>query len=123
MKVLVCGGRTYGIELDDKPMSQVWSELFHMRWYLYFLRSCDTVIHGGARGADINAGVIAKSHGCAVVVVKAEWDKYGKRAGHLRNTAMLAHKPDLVVAFPGGAGTADMVRQATEAGCNVRDLR
>jgi predicted Rossmann-fold nucleotide-binding protein len=29
-------------------------------------------------------------------------------------------KPDLVIAFPGGRGTADMIRQAKEAGVPVR---
>lgn len=37
-------------------------------------------------------------------------------AGPIRNSFMLALGPDLVLAFPGGRGTADMVRQASEAG-------
>lgn len=43
----------------------------------------------------------------------AQWDIYGKQAGVLRNLQMITEgKPDVVVAFPGGAGTANMVRQA-----------
>ncbi len=50
----------------------------------------------------------------------AEWMKYGKAAGPIRNARMLAEgKPDLVVAFPGGRGTADMLRRVREAGIEV----
>lgn len=50
----------------------------------------------------------------------ADWDKYGKRAGYLRNVQMLDEgKPDLVVAFPGGKGTAMMVKLAKERGVRV----
>src|SRR5262249_16770583 len=48
---------------------------------------------------------------------QGEWDELGKKAGPLRNQRMLDEgKPDLVVAFPGGGGTKDMVRRAVQAG-------
>ena len=48
--------------------------------------------------------------------IRLDWKKYGKKAGPLRNQQMLEEgKPDLVVAFPGGNGTADMVRRAKKA--------
>ena len=47
----------------------------------------------------------------------------GKRAGPLRNQRMLDEgKPDLVVAFPGGGGTKDMVRRAVKAGVSVHEV-
>ena len=46
----------------------------------------------------------------------ADWTKHGKAAGPIRNQKMLDECPDLVVAFPGGKGTADMVRRAMKAG-------
>ncbi len=50
----------------------------------------------------------------------AEWSKYGRRAGPIRNKQMLdVGKPHLVVAFPGGAGTANMVKQAKAAGVPI----
>jgi len=42
-----------------------------------------------------------------------------RRAGPERNAAMLGLGPDLVVAFPGGSGTAGMVRLAKAAGVEV----
>lgn len=78
------------------------------------------VIHGGARGADLLAGRIARKVGILVVVFPARWDLYGKAAGFRRNRQMLEEgHPDLVLAAPGGRGTEDMVRQATAAGVPV----
>ncbi len=64
--------------------------------------------------------VWAFSHGCPVIEMKANWDYHGKRAGHLRNDWMIRYAmPDLVIAFPGGTGTAGMVKLAIEAGIPV----
>ena len=53
-------------------------------------------------------------------VCHADWDKHGKAAGPIRNGRMLEWKPDMVVAFAGGAGTANMVKQAEAAGVIVQ---
>ena len=51
----------------------------------------------------------------------ADWGTQGKAAGILRNMKMLAEEvPDLVLAFPGGRGTDDMVRRSQRAGIEVR---
>jgi hypothetical protein len=61
---------------------------------------------GGTKGLARNTERWIKGH-------PADWDKYGKLAGPIRNREMLEqNNPELVVAFPGGNGTADMVRQA-----------
>lgn len=55
---------------------------------------------------------------------KAEWNKYGKQAGILRNQAMIdLHSPTLIVAFPGGTGTADMIARARKAGIPVLEIK
>lgn len=55
--------------------------------------------------------------------VPADWKTHGKRAGSIRNQKMIDdYHPQLVVAFPGGAGTADMVRRARAAGIEVREI-
>jgi len=54
---------------------------------------------------------------------QGEWDELGKKAGPLRNQRMLDEgKPDLVVAFPGGGGTKDMVRRAVKAGVAIHEV-
>jgi hypothetical protein len=59
----------------------------------------DTVIvSGGARGVDTWAELAAKKRGLGLLVFPAEWDKYGKRAGYLRNITIVENC-DKVVAF------------------------
>jgi hypothetical protein len=53
----------------------------------------------------------------------ADWRRDGSSAGHIRNQQMLDSEPiDLVVAFPGGSGTADMVRRARAADIPVMEI-
>lgn len=106
MKVLVCGGRDYS---DGGCVAR----------YLTQLKpSC--VIQGGATGADYLAMNYAQNHNVRSQTFRADWTKHGKAAGPLRNQQMLDEgKPDVVLAFPGGRGTADMVRRAKAAGVRV----
>jgi len=108
-RVLVCGGRDY----DDR--ARVFAELDA-------LQPIRMVIHGNARGADTLAGIWCRHRSVQEVACPAQWSKFGKRAGPMRNEAMLGHSPDLVLAFPGGTGTADMVRRARRAGVRVVEV-
>jgi hypothetical protein len=57
---------------------------------------------------------------CQLVTEHTCWEKYGKPARPIRNQKMIDdHKPNLVIAFPGGRGTADMVFKARSAGIEV----
>jgi hypothetical protein len=68
------------------------------------------IIEGGALGADRLAREWAEVSGVSVQTFEAEWKRFGRRAGPLRNKRMLDEgRPDGVVAFPGGAGTANMI--------------
>ena len=79
------------------------------------------LIHGAARGADSLAGEWASTRAVPVKIFPADWQTHGRSAGHIRNAQMLREgKPDLVVAFPGGRGTADMVAKANAAGITVK---
>lgn len=75
-------------------------------------------------GADTLAGDWAHGFLIPVRSFPADWEeRHGKRAGPIRNQMMLEEgRPDLVVAFPGGTGTADMVRRAREAGVEVMEV-
>jgi hypothetical protein len=82
----------------------------------------DLLVQGGARGADELALQWATAAGVKCVTVPAEWEKYGKRAGPLRNSVMLQRYPGaLVVAFPlpGGSGTLHCMRTALSNGHKV----
>ena len=110
IKMLVCGGRKYS---DMATLFTVLDRI-HMR------RTVSRVCHGGASGADSLAGKWAKSRYLDVIAYPAAWRTFGKGAGIVRNGRMLDEfKPDLVVAFPGGIGTAHMMRISDEAGVPV----
>ena len=79
----------------------------------------DTLVHGGARGADTLAHRWAKAHGIDVEVHPANWTKHQKAAGPIRNQEMVDSGLDLLIAFPGGSGTAHMVRVTRAAGIEV----
>lgn len=114
MRVLVCGGRDY----SD------WDRVQAVLNKLHEANIIDVIIEGGARGADRMGREWARMIGGAdVETYEAEWEHHGKFAGHLRNQRMLDEgKPDLVIAFPGGRGTADMVRKARKAGVEVIEI-
>lgn len=83
----------------------------------------DCLVHGGSDGADNLAHQWAIKRGTPVIVVQANWDYYGKGAGPVRNAWMLRYiKVTRVVAFPGGRGTANMVKLAREAGIPVTEI-
>jgi hypothetical protein len=111
MTVLVCGGRDY----TDR------ARLFRL---LDFNRAkIGMIVHGGAKGADTLAGNWCYERGVPMMLVPAEWARFGKKAGFIRNEKMLAiGRPDLVVAFPGGVGTAMMVQLAKQAGVRVIEV-
>jgi hypothetical protein len=108
MRILVCGGRDF-----HNP------SLVHYSLVPY--EDDDLVIiQGEASGADTLAKKWAIAFGYKYESYPANWGKYGKRAGYIRNVQMLNEgKPDLVIAFPGGKGTAMMINLAEAAGVPV----
>lgn len=81
------------------------------------------IIQGGATGADQIARIWAETNGVANATVMANWAVHSRAAGAIRNGWMLELcKVDFVLAFPGGKGTADMVRQAKAAGIDVVEV-
>lgn len=84
----------------------------------------DLVIEGEAPGADTLAREAAEYFGIPVLAFPANWQKYGRAAGPIRNTEMLNEgKPDMVVAFHNdylhSKGTKNMVEQALKRGLKV----
>lgn len=107
MRVLVCGGRDFD---QSKAVGRT----------LAGLDGVSLIISGGAPGADRLAESWANHNKVPLCVFPANWRFAGRAAGPLRNQAMIDHgKPDLVVAFPGGRGTADMVSRAKAAGVRI----
>ena len=90
---------------------------------LWPYRESAVVVHGAATGADSLAAHAALELGMTAEAFPAQWRAYGKAAGAIRNQEMLDSGIDLVLAFPGGRGTGDMVARAHKAGVPVRQIR
>ncbi len=126
MKVLICGGRDYN---NFASFTETLDRL-HNR------HNFQLVIHGAARGADSLADQWAKSRNIPVRTYPARWRShspdcspacrgrdYCRSAGFRRNRQMLEEsRPDLVIAFPGGPGTRDMIHRAKQAGLKVNTI-
>lgn len=113
IRVLVCGGRHFD---DEKLLCNTLDHLNQMH-------EITCVIEGGATGADTLASQWARSRKIENIRYPANWALYGKAAGPIRNAQMLKHGlPNLVVAFPGDKGTADMVRQAQKLNITIVEI-
>ena len=118
MRVIVCGGRNYrGVDED--------AHVFDTLDAIHDKTPITAIIEGGASGADATARFWAREVSeVKCITIPADWDTHGKAAGPIRNQRMIDDfHPDLVVAFPGGKGTADMVRRAQAAGLRIVDER
>lgn len=106
MIVLITGGREYKNQ----------RELFSVLDRLHAERGFAFLVHGDSRGADQMAHRWAKKRGVPPVAMEALWDVEGDDAGTKRNARMFEFaQPDLIIAFSGGRGTANMMRIGYEA--------
>ena len=127
MRVLVCGGRSFGVSGSSEVEQGA-----YLRGFLdglHAIRPFDVLIHGTSRGADTDAAEWGRDRlgPESVIAFPAHW-RHGKdclsgcrriigaAAGPIRNQQMIDEaKADLVIAFPGGKGTADLVTRAKKA--------
>ncbi len=102
MKVAIVGTRTY-------------PDLEKVRELVRDLSQDDIIISGGAKGVDETAEDEARNRGMEVISVSPEWNKYGKRAGLMRND-LIVEMADCVVAFWDGVsrGTKYTIDKAKE---------
>lgn len=111
MKLIIAGGRDYQFTVKDyEVLDQLKDEL-----------GVTQVVHGGANGADAAGKAWAQVKCIPSREFQAQWCTYGKAAGPVRNRKM-AEYADALVAFPGGKGTANMVKVARELGLRVIEV-
>lgn len=114
-RVIIAGGRDFrDYSLLVKTMDNLLSNI----------RDEIVVVCGKARGADTLGEQYAKERGYVVQYFPADWERYGKAAGYLRNTEM-AKNADALVAFWDGMslGTRHMIEIAKSRGLKVRVKR
>lgn len=111
-RMIVCGDRN-------------WINFDIIRSYIEMARMMgfDSIVEGEAEGADSMARDIGKVLGFEVISEPADWDRYHKAAGPIRNAKMLTHKPILCLAFhkniQESKGTLNMITQARKVGVPV----
>lgn len=78
------------------------------------------VVSGGAKGPDTIGVEWANSLHIPTKVFKPDWEKYGKRAGMLRNTTIVENCDHLIAFWDGESrGTQDSIYKAKKLGKNV----
>lgn len=112
MRVIVAGSRN----ISHQPTVDCaiifafneWMAKDPTNWRYYFRPE---IVSGGAHGVDFCGERYAKKRNLALKVFPAEWDKYGKRAGFLRNEEMAQYADALIAVWDGESrGTAHMIK-------------
>lgn len=94
-RLLVCGSR--GITDKDWIFSQIESY-----WYEHLACYSDPImIEGAARGVDLIAKAYAVENNWEVEEYPAEWDKYGRGAGYIRNDIMVKAADEVLILWDG----------------------
>ncbi|WP_277212545.1 DUF2493 domain-containing protein [Isoptericola croceus] len=115
MRILVTGSRTWD---DDETIRRALTGAAGV------VASQVTLVSGACpRGADAIAERVARELGWHVERHPADWQQHGRRAGYLRNAAMVAAGADVCVAFirDGSRGASMTARLAHQAGIDVHE--
>ena len=112
MRIIIAGGRDFNN----------YAELAKTMDYLLSNITDDiTIVCGKARGADTLGEQYVKEKGYAILYFPADWNKYGRSAGFIRNEQM-AKNADALAAFWDGqsVGTRHMIETAKKNNLLVR---
>lgn len=103
MKLAIIGSRLFNnyLKLEREVLSN------------YELKDIESIVSGGAKGADSLGAEFAKRHQLQLIEFIPEWKKYGRKAGYLRNT-LIVDEADCIIAFLEGEsrGTWDSIQKA-----------
>jgi hypothetical protein len=113
MRVVVFGGRDFHKQdLAFRALDQIDAQY-----------GIDLVIDGKANGADKIGNLWAVIRGKETERYPADWAKFGRAAGVIRNRQMIEEgNPEMGIAFPGGRGTENMKKQLKEHGIKVLNV-
>lgn len=117
MRVLVCGSRYFA---DRGFVYRTLSALHAVTPFSVLIEGECPIDEGGV---DIMARDWANENGVPVLPFPPEVGPDGHVLGPKRNAQMIREgRPDIVIAFPGGRGTSNMIKQAREAGIHVEEI-
>lgn len=108
MRIVVTGGRDFA---DREMVVSVMSALG--------VGYGDVIVDGCASGADTLCAEVASKFGTEIEPHPADWKRYGKAAGPLRNHEMIDSGCDFLLTFPGGCGTGECKAYARRRGVRI----
>jgi hypothetical protein len=118
-RIIICGGRHFdSYENLESVVDGVISSLNLSNEEV-------EIVSGHCAGTDQLGERYAEMHGMKCALFPAEWKKYGRAAGPVRNSKMIDYAAEsgkpVVVAFvsPKSKGTLDTVRKAEKRGFKV----
>jgi len=110
MRLIIAGGRNYkSSDIDYEEIDLAVKDTMH---------EVTEVFSGGASGADKLGEEWARINEIKVRKFLPDWDKHGRAAGPIRNEAMAKEAHTLII-FPGGRGSASMVRLAKKYNLSI----
>lgn len=124
VRVIIAGGRDFDsyIFLRNRCF-EILTGVFH---FDIMNNSIIEIIHGNAKGADKYGGIFASHFNLRCTPFPANWDAYGKAAGHIRNSQMAVYATEyncygILIAFWDGQsrGTKNMIDCARSRGMDV----
>ncbi len=122
--LIVCGSRDWPTPLEVGDYVRNWIHMVQADGFT------PIIVSGGARGADTSASLAACGAQCAYLEVPAEWDRFGRSAGPMRNGTMLALAKSIpglltAVAFwhKASRGTGDMISRLRRANVAVEVIK
>jgi hypothetical protein len=117
VRVIIAGSRTitnydYVYQAVESFLDKFGDEFFEL--------NISEIVSGGARGVDTLGERYAQEHNIPVKKFPADWEKYGRGAGHRRNTQMAKYSDVLIAVMEGESkGTKNMIKQAKEQDIDV----
>ncbi|MGJ8549359.1 DUF2493 domain-containing protein [Winogradskyella wichelsiae] len=111
MKIIIAGGRSFK---DYEKLHQVCTKILSQQNKI-------EIVSGTANGADKLGEKFATDNGFSIKKFSANWDKFGKSAGYIRNAEM-AEYADALIAFwdKKSRGTLHMINLAKRADLKIR---
>ncbi len=106
MKILIAGSRTINGYKAYELLQNIWFHQIPKEWL-----ACEAIVSGCAAGVDSLAIMLAKDYQYPCIEMPANWKKYGRGAGFIRNAEMAALADAAVILWDGKSnGTSNMIQ-------------
>jgi hypothetical protein len=119
IRIIIAGSRKFN------DYSKMLNKLDELGTHLLATMDDIEIVSGHASGADTLGEKFAEAYNYPLKIFPAEWDKYGKAAGPIRNEQMAKYAAEadkgILIAFPMGEsrGTRNMIKLAEQYGLEI----